>query len=264
MNFDLSKYPLIGMIHLPNLTETSNLEEIYRYAISEASLLQDLGYSAVMIENFNDTPFVKSSLNENTLIKYSIVLYEVNKQTKIPIGVNLLRNACVQAMKVASVLDLPFIRCNVWEGAYVTDQGIIEGASYDVVRTRRDLDSQTKILADIHVKHASPIGNFSILESAENALLRGNADQIIVSGVSTGSAPEMEKLKILSNNKIRPIIGSGISIDNLSIYEEHISGAIVGTSIKIDKNVSNQIDETLASDFLQSWRETFDSFSRSF
>ncbi|MCE7737378.1 MAG: BtpA/SgcQ family protein [Candidatus Heimdallarchaeota archaeon] len=261
MKFDLNNYPLIGMIHLPNLTENVNLEETFQYAISEASLLKDLGYSAVMIENFNDSPFAKSSISEDVLIKYSIILHEVNKQTGIPIGVNILRNACVQAMKVASVLSLPFIRCNVWEGAYITDQGIIEGAAYDVTETRRNLKSNTKILADIHVKHASPMGNFSLLESAENALLRGKADQLVVSGASTGRAPDKKKLKILSENNFKPIIGSGISYDNLPDYSKYISGAIIGTSIKIDQNVSNQIDKTLATNFIQLWRETFDSFS---
>lgn len=261
MNFDLNNYPLIGMIHLPNLTENINLEETYQYAISEAALLEGLGYSAVMIENFNDSPFAKSSISEEILIKYSMVLHEVSKNTKIPIGVNILRNACVQAMKVASVLELPFIRCNIWEGAYVTDQGIIEGAAYDVIKTRRDLNSTTKILADIHVKHASPMGNFSLVESAENALLRGKADQLVISGASTGKAPDKKKLKLLSENNFKPIIGSGISADNLLDYSKYISGAIIGTSIKINKNVSNQIDKTLASNFIQLWRETFDSFS---
>ncbi|MHA2099378.1 MAG: BtpA/SgcQ family protein [Candidatus Kariarchaeaceae archaeon] len=261
MKFELDKYPLIGMLHLPALSAKMEMENILEYAISEVTLLEDLGYSAVMVENFNDTPFVKSKLPTEYLIKFSIVVNEIKNQTNIAIGVNLLRNACIQAMEVASVLNLPFIRCNIWEGAYVTDQGIIEGASYNVIKTKQSLNSQTKVLADIHVKHAHPLGNFSILESAENAVKRGMADQIIVSGISTGKPPDIEKIKLLSDHNYNPIIGSGINADNLSSYSDYISGAIVGTSIKQNISVKNRIDKSLASDFIHKWRETFESFS---
>ncbi len=172
-----------------------------------------------------------------------------------------MRNACVQAMKVATIFDLSFIRCNIWEGAYITDQGIIEAAALDVNRCKRNMNSNVKILADIHVKHAKLMGDFSVLESAENALKRGKADQIIISGVSTGRSPDLNKLEILNNSNIKPIIGSGMSLDNLEQFSQYISGAIIGTSIKKNHNVANKIDKTLAEKFIYEWKSTFDSFS---
>lgn len=263
MKFDLNGHPIIGMIHLPNLTSTNkeNLENIIEYTMSEAAVLDDLSYSGIMIENFNDSPFVKTQVEDEVLIRFTTILHEIKKQIKIPIGVNLLRNACVQAMKVATIFDLAFIRCNIWESAYITDQGIIESAALDVIKCKRNMDSKVKILADVHVKHAKLMGDFSVLESAENALKRGKADQIIISGVSTGRSPDLNKLEILNTNKIKPIIGSGMSLENLEQFSQYISGAIIGTSIKKNQDVANTIDKTLAEEFIQSWKNTFDSFS---
>ncbi|OLS22097.1 MAG: putative sgc region protein SgcQ [Candidatus Heimdallarchaeota archaeon LC_2] len=263
MKFNLKDHPIIGMIHLPSLTgqSTKKMESIIEYTLSEAVVLDDLSYSGIMIENFNDSPFVKTQVEDEVLIRISTILHEVKKHIKIPIGVNLLRNACVQAMKVATVLDLSFIRCNIWESAYVTDQGIIEAAALDVINCKRNMNSDVKILADVHVKHAKLIGDFSVIESAENALERGKADQIIISGISTGSSPDLNKLKLLNEHNIKPIIGSGMSLENLESFSQYISGAIIGTSIKKNREVTSIIDKTQAEKFIYEWKRTFESFS---
>ena len=255
---EIDKFPLIGVIHLPSLTDPKlPLESIYSYAIEETRKLEQCGFSAAIVENFNDAPFAKTIVSDYVFSKFSLILNELKKETKIPIGVNILRNACVQAMTIASVLDLSFIRCNIWESAYVTDQGIIEGAAYDVIKYKNQLNSSVKVFADIYVKHASPLGSFSLIEAAENALDRGKADQIIISGKTTGSPPAIEMLEGLSEKGIKPIIGSGFSLKNLNDFASYIQGAIVGTSIKMDNIVSNPIDEGIAKKLVEKWVDTF-------
>lgn len=258
MDFKLNSYPLIGMIHLPSLRYKGKISDgsIY-YAIDEAKKLEELGYSGVMMENFGDIPFEKSRVSDSVLIKMSIIFNEIKKNVKIPLGVNILRNATMQALSLATTLDLSFIRANIWESAYITDQGIIEGAALETIKLKEELGSSVKILADIHVKHAYPLGNFSILESAENALLRGKADAIIVSGISTGREPDLASIKNLSEHGFKPIIGSGLSINNIDIFGNLISGAIVGTSIKEDHDVQNPIDITLASNLIDAWNNMY-------
>ncbi|MCY3414784.1 MAG: BtpA/SgcQ family protein [Candidatus Heimdallarchaeota archaeon] len=251
---DFKHIPIIGMLHLPRLYPiTQSVEEIITYAIEEVQILQDLNYDAVMVENFNDTPFVKSKVQDEVLIQSSLILHELKKEFSIPIGVNLLRNASIQALTLASVLDLGFIRCNIFEGAYVTDQGIIEGIALDLMDKKRVLGTNAQILADIHVKHAYPMGKFSITESAENALLRGGADNIIISGISTGRSPDMNKLTQLNSLQIKPLIGSGLKVDNLVEFKDKISGGIVGSSIKVGGKATNTIDRDLAESFISNW-----------
>ena len=40
----------------------------------------------------------------------------------------------------------------------LTDQGLIEGNAYDTLRFRQQICPRVKIFADVHVKHAVPLG----------------------------------------------------------------------------------------------------------
>lgn len=155
---------------------------------------------------------------------------------------------------MATIHQASFIRCNVWEGAYVTDQGIIEGIANETILKKREINSDVKILADIHVKHASPLGDFSMEDAAKNALYRGNADGIIVSGKETGQLISVPKLKqFVEKTSIKPILGSGLTIKNLKDVKQYISGAIVGSSIKETK-ISSPVDLEKAKALVTAWK----------
>ena len=251
------KKPIIGMIHLPPLYPLSDypLDKVIEFALSEAEKLVNAEFSAIMIENFMDNPFPKERVSDYVFSKLSIIVSEIKKQVPIPIGVNILRNACLQALALATVLNLSFIRCNVFEGVYVTDQGLIEGAAFELINLKRQLKSSVKILADVHVKHSRPLGDFTLREAATNAIKRGKADAIIVSGKATGKPPTLEQLKQLKDINIRPILGSGLTVNNLSDFSTYISGAIVGTSIKINSDVYNPIDDNKAIAISKAWKK---------
>lgn len=248
---------LIGMIHLPRISNSS-INDLVQYAQQEADKLVNLGFSAMLIENFNDTPFPKDTITESELVKLSIICHELSKSKKIPLGLNVLRNACRQAMVIASNTDFDFIRCNIWEGAYVTDQGIIESAAQEVIRTKRQLDSSVQVFADIFVKHAKPLVNFDPKDAAENALYRGGADRIIISGQKTGDEPSMSLLEELNKIGIKPLLGSGVNITNIQKFSSKISGAIVGTSIKENMIVTNPISLSEGEKFVANWNKYVD------
>jgi len=220
---DLSIKPLIGMVHLPPLDISSpetSFEDIYLTGIQDAITLETAGFNAILIENFHDTPL----------------------------------NACVQALMIATINRGSFIRCNIYEGAYVTDQGIIESVAAEVQHKLKEIRSNVKILADVHVKHATPLGHFSLEEAATNAINREGASAIILSGRATGKLIDLEKLKnFVQSTKIKPILGSGLTIKNLSNVFPYISGAIVGSSIKVDK-ISSPIDIEKAKALTEEWK----------
>ncbi|MHA2168951.1 MAG: BtpA/SgcQ family protein [Candidatus Kariarchaeaceae archaeon] len=255
----IDSIPLIGVVHLPRLTETSphTLDSVIEYVVNETKILENSGFSGVILENFNDAPFPKNRISDYVFAKLSILIARLKKETRLPIGVNILRNACLQAITIASLLELSFIRCNIWESAYITDQGIIEGAAHDVISYKNQMGSSVDIYADIHVKHASPLGNFDLIEAAENALNRGKADHVVVTGGATGKPPGVEMVKELSDYGIKPIIGSGLSVQNLDDLAPYIQGAIVGTSIKKQYKVTNPIDQQAAETLAQKWIEIF-------
>jgi uncharacterized protein len=109
--------PLFGMIHLPPLPGSprsqTSLEDIVEFALAEATLLEGAGMDAVVVENVGDAPFFRESVPAITIAAMSVVVRAVRQQTDLAVGVNLLRNACLEALSIASVVGADFIRCNV-------------------------------------------------------------------------------------------------------------------------------------------------------
>ncbi|MFX0182501.1 MAG: BtpA/SgcQ family protein [Candidatus Hodarchaeota archaeon] len=254
---DLSKKPLIGMVHLPPLLKHNetpfSIDETSEICFQDAITLEKAGFDAILIENYHDTPYSKYRLDDARFLIMNSIVGRIKSKISIPFGINILRNACVQALVMAMVNQASFIRCNIYEGVYVTDQGIIEGVAAEVRKKYQELRLRVKILADIQVKHATPLGDFSMTEAATNAIHRGKADAVIVSGRETGKIIDNAKLETFVNqSKIQPILGSGLSMENLSIVFPFISGAIVGTSIKIS-DLKSPIDYDKASQLSNLW-----------
>ena len=258
----LQEKPLIGMVHLPDFSSLSSpntsIDEKFNISLADALTLKKAGFDAILIENFHDVPFSKTEISQEKILLMSRIVGKIaDSVPDISIGVNVLRNACVQALLVAVINSASFIRCNVWEGAYVTDQGIIESASEVVSRKKIQLNSDVIILADVGVKHASPLGVFNLEDAAKNALERGKADAVILSGKETGKLMANEKLiEFVNTTNIKPIIGSGLNIENVETIFPYISGAIIGSSLKIDpSNLHSPLDIEKASKIMNLWQE---------
>jgi membrane complex biogenesis BtpA family protein len=125
---------------------------------------------------------------------------------------------------------------NVLTDAYVTDQGIIEGKAHELLRARsrlEDICGKIKILADVRVKHASPLSTRPMVEEALDAYERGGADAIVITGSRTGVPPTEDSLmKLRRALKDVPIfLGSGVNPKDVSLLT-YADGAIVGTYFK--------------------------------
>jgi hypothetical protein len=145
------------------------------------------------------------------------------------VGVNMLRNACEEALSVAHVAGAQFIRCNVLIGAYATDQGIIEGCAARVARLKKELGSKVLVFGDVHVKHAYPIFNVEIQYAAQDLAERGGADAVIVSGARSPVPPSFDRVKKVKDAIEKPVlIGSGISLANVRKFYSRSDGIIIG------------------------------------
>ena len=225
--------PLIGMIHMPPLPGAPNnamsMKELTKFALSEATKLEGAGLDACIVENVGDTPLLKHDLPPYAVAAMANVTKEVVKHTSMKVGVNMLRNACEEALSVAHVAGAQFIRCNVLIGAYATDQGIIEGCAARVARLKRELGSDVLVLGDVHVKHAYPIFNVNIEYAAQDLAERGGADAVIVSGARSPVPPSVERVRRVKGAIDKPVlIGSGISLSNIKRFYGLSDGLIIG------------------------------------
>ncbi len=258
--FDLPEHALIGMVHLAPLPGSpageQSLEHICEDACSDARLLAEAGFDAIIVENFGDSPFRATMVDPHTVSCMTIIARAIRREVDLPIGINVLRNDALAAVAIATVCEAAFVRINVHTGVYATDQGIIEGRADETLRYRRRLDSWVGILADIHVKHASPLLNQSIELAAEEAAYRGRADGLIVSGAGTGKPTSLADLRAVRDAvPDKPIfVGSGATVENIRELLAIADGVIIGTAIKQDGCTTAPVDPARAEAFVREAR----------
>jgi membrane complex biogenesis BtpA family protein len=220
------------------------MRTVIAQALADASALEAGGAHALMVENFFDAPVAKDAVPPHTIAAMTEAVLAIRASTALPVGVNVLRNDARAALAIAHVCGAQFVRVNVWVGAAVTDQGIIEGAARSAILYRRELQADVALWADICVKHAVQLGRDSLEEAAKDATQRGLADALIVSGTSTGAQTEAEDVRrVKSAVPGTPVlVGSGFNVQTAAGLLRFADGAIVGTSLKRDGLVSSPID----------------------
>lgn len=239
---------LIGVVHLRPLPGSprwgGNLRSLIDFAVADARAYERGGAHAIFIENFGDVPFTKSNVAPETIAAMTAAGCAVRAAVKLPIGFNVLRNDAQAALALCAACDGSFIRVNVHTGAMLTDQGLIEGDAYNTVRYRQRVCPGAEIFADVHVKHAVPLGDWTIEDSAHDTVERGLADGLIVSGVGTGQAANMADVERVRRAcpEAKLLLGSGVTVANVKSYLRFADGVIVGSSLKKNGRLPNPVD----------------------
>jgi membrane complex biogenesis BtpA family protein len=224
---------LIGVIHLPPLPGSykysGNFEEIIDFAINEAKKIEEGGFDALILENFYDNPFRKRVRRE-TSIAMGIIAREVKKSVSIKVGINLLRNSTYDSVVIAGLTG-DFVRVNALCETISSPEGIIEPTAVEAFEAMFYLKKKITILADIFVKHASPLHQRNIKDVVLDCIERNGADYLIVTGSRTGEEVDLKLLKEVKNYSPVPVcIGSGITSENISKYMADCF--IIGTYLK--------------------------------
>ena len=231
-----------------------DLETVVAAAVKDAKLLDEGGVDGLSFENLGDAPFFKNDAPPETIASLGRVIGEVKRESSLPIGVNVLRNCASASLALSYAYGGRWIRVNVLTEAYVTDQGIVEGIAADLMRYRRMLGAEgVAVFADVHVKHAAPLVQRPIRESALDMVERGMADALIVTGPRTGSPPSAEDLKAVKGLK-DVLIGSGLNHENVRSLLPVADGAIVATCFRKGDNVLNPVDLQRVRSFLSTVR----------
>lgn len=222
-------------------------------AEQEATALASGGVDGIIVENFFDAPFVKDRVDPAVVSAMSLVVQRLMNLVTLPIGINVLRNDAQSALAIATCVKAQFIRVNVLTGIMATDQGLIEGQAHHLLRYRRELGSDVKILADVLVKHARPLDSPNLTTAVQDTIERGLADGVILSGWATGSPPNVEDLELAmaAANGTPVFIGSGANWENISTLIQAADGVIVSSSLKRYGRRDQPIDPIRVSQFVE-------------
>jgi uncharacterized protein len=228
------------MIHLPGLPGSPRptpLAQVLEAARRDASRLVEAGFPGLVIENYGDAPFLPGAVKPITIAAMARVIGVLKEEIgEVPLGVNVLRNDACGALGLAAAFGLQSIRVNVHAGARVTDQGLLEGRAWETLRLRAAWGADdVAIWADVRVKHSAPLGTRRpVAEEVAEAVERGLADAVIVTGAGTGVAvDDHELLAVCEAAAGAPVlVGSGVNEATVAPILSRAHGAIVGTATK--------------------------------
>ena len=246
--FSTSK-PIIGVIHVGALPGTPrgvrSVAELVREAKEEARVYRECGVEGVIIENMHDVPYLKGEVGPEIVAAMTAIGIEVKAECQLPVGIQILAGANIEAMAVAHAAGLDFIRAEGYAYAHVADEGIIEASAAKLLRYRKMIGAErVQVWTDVKKKHSAHAitADVSLGQTAETVEFMG-ADCVIVTGSVTGEAPQVTDVKEAKSHCHLPVfLGSGISEANIDHFYSEADGFIIGSYFKIDGLWSNTID----------------------
>lgn len=237
---------LIGMVHCLPLPGTfgaqTTIEQVIERAVSDAKVLEASGFDAVMVENEDNG--IAPHMSKVQYAGMSMVAQAVRSAISIPMGLCCGGLNYEEALAICKVAGGDFFRAPVFVDTLMNYNGIIEPCSPQILAYRKQIGGENiKILADIQVKYYYMLNsNISITQSACWAAKQG-ADAIIVTGAASGKEASMTDLQQVKKSVSVPVaVGSGVTVDNIARQLDAADIFIIGTTLRVNANMSEPID----------------------
>ena len=252
---------IIGVIHVGALPGTPRGErsvtELARQAREEARVYRECGVDGLIIENMHDVPYLKGEVGPEIVAAMAIIGSEVKTECGLPVGVQILAGANIEALAVAHAANLDFIRAEGYAYAHVADEGIIEASAAKLLRYRKLIGAEyVQVWTDVKKKHSAHAitADVSLGQMAETVEFMG-ADCVIVTGSVTGEAPQLTDVQEAKSHCRLPVfLGSGISENNIQQFRNEADGFIIGSAFKVDGLWSNTVDPNRVTQFVHRLR----------
>jgi hypothetical protein len=253
-----SRKPVVGVIHvgaLPGAPRSCRtVSELVASARDEAKVYRECGVDGVIIENMHDVPYLRGEVGPEIVAVMTAIGVEVKSACGLPVGIQILAAANIEAMAVAHAAGLDFIRAEGYAYAHVADEGLIQASAAKLLRYRKLIGAErVQVWADVKKKHSAHAitADVSLGETAETVEFMG-ADCVIVTGNVTGQPPKIADVREAKSHCHLPVfLGSGISERNISEFYDESDGFIIGSAFKVDGLWSNTIDPARVGAFMK-------------
>lgn len=249
--------PVIGCLHMSALPGTPyydadlSIKDHINRLKNDAKILMSLGYDAVVFANEGDRPY-QSHVPPEIIATYVRIACEVIPELKTPYGCGVLIDPFA-TIAVANAIDASFVRTyvsNTYEGTF----GHQEFIPAEIFRYQRQINAEKVRIYTYFEAHA---GVCADTRSTEDQIASGFATMpisgMIIGGPRAGLAPDQAQFsEIRKAFPDKPLIlGSGANTENIAALLSNSDGVIIGTSIKRDRYLYNEIDPVRAEAFIR-------------
>ena len=254
--------PIIGCLHMmalpgtPFHDENVTLEDQIIRLKKDAKIFMDLGFDAVVFANEGDRPYL-NTVGPEIIACYTKIATEVSKDLTIPYGCGVLIDP-IATLAVAKAIGAKFVRTYV-SNSYVGSFGPQSYSPAEIFRYRKQIGAE-----DVHVyTYFEPHGGTcldtrSTQEQIEAGFGLMPIAGMLIGGPHAGLPPEQAHFATIKKEfpTIPLILGSGSSKNNIKELLPHADGVIVGTSIKRDSYLYNEVDYDRAKEFMDEVNKT--------
>lgn len=228
---DFTKKPILGMLHL------AGQDPLLR-AMKETGIMFDAGVDGVIVENYH------GSIDDMDRVLEHLWTFAL-RHSGLSIGLNVLPNDYIEALRLANKWDVDFIQLDYVSGIYnrveMMDYSKFE---HDIV------NAKPQILGGVWPKYYEPVKG-SIL-ACDIADAKPLTDAIVVTGAGTGKETPLDKIRTFKEFcGLHPlIIGAGMTPSNVAEQLSIADGAIVGSCFKPYNRTTEMVDKVLVKEFM--------------
>lgn len=248
--------PIIGCVHLaalpgtPHYDSTATFREQVARAKREIRALQDAGFDAIVFANEGDRPYL-SKVGPEIVASYTRIVAQALDAVEIPYGCGVLVDPYA-AISIAKAIDAQFIRAYI-SGVYADMCGLTQYHPGDIMRFRRNIGAEhVNIYCYCDAHGGTSLDSRSQSDMADTAFSVLDPAGVLVPGQRAGLAPDFKEVEQIKKRfPDRPImIASGVTPDNIKHALQISDGMVVGTFVKKDGILWNEVDPERAKRFI--------------
>ncbi|HNG34898.1 MAG TPA: BtpA/SgcQ family protein, partial [Blastocatellia bacterium] len=237
---------------------SQSVAEIVAQTAREAALYRSAGVDGIAIENMHDVPYLRGEVGPEIVAAMALVGQAVKAESRLPVGIQILAGANLEAMAVAHAANLDFIRAESFVFAHVADEGLIQSSAAKLLRYRKQIGAErVQVWADVKKKHSSHAitADISLGVMAETVeFMRGDA--VIITGGVTGDPPQLDDVEeAKAHCRLPVLLGSGVDDKNIAEFWPKADGFIIGSFFKREGKWQNEVEARRVEKFMAAVRQ---------
>lgn len=242
MNID--KKTIIGMCHLlplpgePNYNYKTGINEIHKRAAKEIEIMQQCGISAMLFSNEFGYPYI-DKIDSLTQSAMSFIVGRLKEKIKVPFGVDCMYDS-IATINIALATEADFIRLTLGKSD-ITDY--MHGNT-DIGLLIRNLNNyKTRFLPRVFLDISTPLSlipEAKKLDFIDCIITQVSPYAICVSSEEINHF-DIHKLQLMNKDSLI-ICDGGCNKKNIKQIMDKADGVIVGTALKRNEIISNEID----------------------